>query len=80
MRDHHIYIVNSMLPSVSLIRRIFPNEEKYQRNQIRNLLSVLGGVSVNFNTPQAKSNWLLNQRYERLDDRQDFKDLVFRTK
>lgn len=80
MRDHHIYIVNSMLPTVGLIRRLFPNEEKYQRNQIRNLLSVLGGVSANFNTPQAQSNWLLNQRYEQLDDRQDFKDLVLRAK
>lgn len=80
MRDHHIYLVNGMLPSVGLIRRLFPNEEKYQRNQIRNLLSVLGGVSVNFNTPQVQANWLKTQRYERMDDRQDLKDLVLRTK
>jgi len=80
MRDHHIYLVNGMLPTVGLIRRLFPNEEKYQQHQIRNLFSTLGGVSVQFNTPQVQLKWLQNQRYEQLDDRQDFKDLVSRRK
>ena len=80
MRDHDIYVVMGLLPTIGLIRRMFPNEEKYQRNQIRTLLSTLGGVSVQFNTPETQSNWLRNQKYEVLDDRQDRKDLEMRTK
>jgi hypothetical protein len=80
MRDHDIYVVMGLLPTIGLIRRMFPNEERYQRSQIRTLLSTLGGVGVQFNTPQVQSDWLKNQRYEVLDDRQDRKDLEMRRK
>ena len=80
MRDHHIYLVNGMLPTVSLIRRMFPNERKYQRTHLRNLVSFLGGVNVNFNTPEVKYNWLEGQKWEKLSERQDAKDLLSRFK
>ena len=78
MRDHHIYLVNGMLPSISFLRRMFPNEPKYQRTHARNMLSSLLGVSVNMNTPEVQRNWRANQKYERLSERQDWKDLVSR--
>ena len=80
MRDHHIFLVNGMLPTVSLIRRMFPNERKYQRTHLRNLVSFLGGVNVNFNTPEVKYNWLESQKWEKLSERQDAKDLLSRFK
>jgi hypothetical protein len=80
MRDHHIFLVNGMLPTVSLIRRMFPNERKYQRTHLRNLVSFLGGVNVNFNTPEVKYNWLEGQKWEKLSERQDAKDLLSRFK
>ena len=80
MRDHHIYLVNGMLPTVNLLRRMFPNERKYQRTHIRNLISFAGGVNVNFNTPEVQYNWLQGQKWEELSDRQDQKDLLFRIK
>jgi len=75
MRDHNAYLVSNLLPTVGLLRRMFPNEPKYQKNQIRTLFSTLAGVSANFNTPEKQSNWLLNKRYEALDDRRDARDL-----
>jgi hypothetical protein len=80
MRDHHIYLVNGMLPSISFLRRMFPNEPKYQRTHARNMLSSLLGVSVNMNTPEVQRNWRANQKYERLSERQDWKDLVSRVR
>jgi hypothetical protein len=80
MRDHYIYLVNGVLPTVNLLRRMFPNERKYQRTHIRNLISFAGGVNVNFNTPEVQYNWLQGQKWEELSDRQDQKDLLFRVK
>ena len=76
MRDHHVYFVTNVLPSLGLIRRLWPNEPKYQRNWIRSLISTLGGVSANFNTPEVQSNWLQSQRFDRLDTRRDHMDLI----
>ena len=80
MRDHHIYAFSNMIPTIGLIRRMFPNEPKYQRNLLRNMISTLGGVSVSFNTDEAKHNWLTNLRYERQEERQDWKDMISQTR
>ena len=76
MRDHHIYFVTNVLPSLGVIRRLWPNEPKYRDNWLRSLISTLGGVSANFNTPKVQSNWLNSQRYDRLDERRDHMDLI----
>ncbi len=78
MRDHHIYFITNLLPTLGLLRRLWPNEPKYQRNYVRSLISTLGGVSANFNTPEVQSNWLQSQRYDRLDRRKDHMDLISR--
>jgi len=80
MRDHHIYAFSNMIPTIGLIRRMFPNEPKYQRNLLRNMISTLGGVSVSFNTDEAKHNWLTNLRYERQEERQNWKDMISQTR
>jgi len=80
MRDHHIYIVTNMLPSLGVIRRLAPNEPKYQRSLLRSIMSTLGGMSVSFNTDVAKNNWLTNLRYERQEQRQDWKDMISQTR
>jgi hypothetical protein len=80
MRDHHIYLITNMLPSLGFLRRIAPNEPKYQRAYLRTLMSTLGGVSASFNTDAAKNNWLTNLRYERQEDRQAWKDMTSQTR
>ena len=80
MRDHHIYLVTNMLPSLGFLRRIAPNEPKYQRAYLRTLMSTLGGVSASFNTDEAKNNWLTNLRYERQEQRQQWKDMTSQTR
>ena len=78
MRDHHIYAVTGLVPTFNLIRRMFPNEERYQRSLTRNLLSTLGGISVNFNTPEAQMSWIQSKRFQRAEERRDLRDLATR--
>ena len=80
MRDHHIYLVTNMLPSLGFLRRIAPNEPKYQRAYLRTLMSTIGGVSASFNTDEAKNNWLTNLRYQRQEERQNWKDMTSQTR
>ena len=80
MRDHHIYLITNMLPTLGLVRRLLPNEPKYQRNFTRTLLSTVFGMSANFNTPEVQSNWLTSQRYDRLTQRNDRMDIISRTR
>tara|TARA_R110002020_G_scaffold327848_1_gene543805 strand:- start:53 stop:7531 length:7479 start_codon:yes stop_codon:yes gene_type:complete len=80
MRDHHIFLVNGLLPTISLIRRAWPNERKYQRNHLRNVISFLGGVNVNFNTAEVQYNWVQGKKWDELSRRQDMQDLLRRVK
>jgi len=80
MRDHHIYLITNALPTLGLVRRLLPNEPKYQRNFTRSLLSTMFGMSANFNTPEVQSNWLTSQRYDRLAQRSDRMDIISRTR
>ena len=80
MRDHHIYMITNILPTLGVARRLLPNEPKYQRNFTRSLLSTMFGMSANFNTPEVQSNWLRSQRYERLAERNDRMDIISRTR
>jgi hypothetical protein len=78
MRDHHIYGVGNMLPTIGLLRRVWPNEERYQRRQLTSLFSVLGGMSVQFNSPDAQYDWALSQHYDRLREQRELRDLLGR--
>ena len=80
MRDHHIYLITNMLPTLGFLRRIAPNEPKYQRAYLRTLMSTIGGVSASFNTDEAQHNWLTNLRYERQEERQEWKDMTSQTR
>jgi len=80
MRDHHIYLITNMLPTLGFLRRIAPNEPKYQRAYLRTLMSTIGGVSASFNTDEAQHNWLTNLRYERQEERQELKDMTSQTR
>jgi len=77
MRDHHIYAVGNLMPTLGLLRRMWPNEERYQRRQLTTLLSVIGGLNVQFNTPEAQYSWQKSQQYRAKEQRQDFKDLMY---
>ena len=75
MRDHHIYAVGNLLPTIGMLRRIWPNEERYQKRQMSTLLSVLGGLNVQFNTPDVQYSWQKSQQWEQMRQMQDAEDL-----
>ena len=75
MRDHHIYAVGNLLPTIGMLRRIWPNEERYQKRQMSTLLSVLGGLNVQFNTPDVQYSWQKSQQLEQMRQMQDIEDL-----
>ena len=75
MRDHHIYAVGNLLPTIGMLRRIWPNEERYQKRQMSTLFSVLGGLNVQFNTPDVQYSWQKSQQWEQMRQMQDIEDL-----
>ena len=75
MRDHHIYAVGNLLPTIGMLRRIWPNEERYQKRQLSTLFSVLGGLNVQFNTPDVQYSWQKSQQWEQMRQMQDIEDL-----
>ena len=77
MRDHHIYAVGNIMPTLGLLRRLWPNEERYQRRQLTTLLSVIGGLNVQFNTPEVQYSWQKSQQYEQLRKQQDLMDQMY---
>ncbi len=77
MRDHHIYAVGNIMPTLGLLRRLWPNEERYQRRQLTTFLSVIGGLNVQFNTPEVQYSWQKSQQYEQLRKQQDLMDQMY---
>ena len=77
MRDHHIYAVGNILPTVGQLRRIWPNEDRYQKRQLTALFSMFGGMNVQFNTPDVQYRWLQSKRWEMMRDRQDLENLLY---
>ena len=57
MRDHHTQFVMNMLPSLSKMRRLWPSEEKFQKNLAASWISSLGGISARPNTKAVQSAW-----------------------
>ena len=77
MRDHHIYAVGNMLPVLGQLRRIWPNEERYQKRQLTALMSFFGGLNVQFNTPDVQYRWQASQKWAQTDALQDLQDLMY---
>ena len=77
MRDHHIYAVGNILPTLGQLRRIWPNEERYQKRQLTALMSFFGGLNVQFNTPDVQYRWQQHQKWNQMNALQDLRDQMY---
>ena len=77
MRDHHIYAVGNILPTLGQLRRIWPNEERYQKRQLTALMSFFGGLNVQFNTPDVQYRWQQHQKWDQMNALQDLRDQMY---
>ena len=57
MRDHHVQFTMNMLPTLAKMRRLFPSEEKFEKNLGAAWISSLGGISARPNTEEVQSAW-----------------------
>ena len=70
MRDHHIQFTMNMLPTLAKMRRLFPSEEKFEKNLGAAWISSLGGISARPNTEEVQSAWRGWERYRGIKRRQ----------
>jgi hypothetical protein len=63
MRDHHVQFTMNMLPTLAKMRRLFPSEEKFEKNLAAAWISSLGGISARPNTEEVQSAWRSWERY-----------------
>jgi hypothetical protein len=63
MRDHHVQFTMNMLPTLAKMRRLFPSEEKFEKNLAAAWISSLGGISARPNTEEVQSAWRGWEKY-----------------
>ena len=63
MRDHHVQFTMNMLPTLAKMRRLFPSEEKFEKNLGAAWISSLGGISARPNTEEVQSAWRGWEKY-----------------
>lgn len=72
MTDRDVYLVSQFLPMVGQVRRLFPQEDKYEQRRMTSWLSYLFGLSLRTNTPTEQANelWRRNASYQAEQERQ----------
>lgn len=51
MMDSRIAVLDNFMPFIGRLRRVIPNETRYQERYIQTLVSTLGGINIRINTP-----------------------------
>ena len=64
MRDNHIYFLTNMIPLLGRVRRILPNEERYQQRLWESVLSTFMGINARVQTPEAEEGWLQHLQWQ----------------
>jgi len=71
MRDHHVYFLTNMIPMLGRVRRILPNEERYQQRLWESVMSTFLGINARVQTPEAEEGWLRHLQWEENKRRAD---------
>ena len=71
MRDHWLHGMAQLLPPLTNMRRLFPDEEKYQRRTMSTWVSFFLGIGLRTNTQYEQDLVRRQQYYERRDETRD---------
>lgn len=78
MMDQRIAVMDGLMPYIGRLRRVIPNETRYQERMIQTLASTLGGMNVRVNTPYEQQMQRIRDMLERDEEWQDQEDIRFR--
>ncbi len=75
MTDRNIAVVDGMMPYIGRLRRMIPNETRYQERYIQTLVSTLGGLNFRINTPYEQNQVRIRDQIRRGISERDREDL-----
>jgi hypothetical protein len=78
MMDSRIAVMDGLMPYIGRLRRMIPNESRYQERMIQTLTSTLGGLSIRINTPYEQRMQVIRQMIEDDKEWRDERDIRFR--
>ena len=80
MRDNDLYLMDSWMPFMGRLRRMFPNEARYQRRVISTTLSTVFGTAVRINDQFEKRNQEIRNDRAFDEEWRELLDLEWRTR
>ena len=75
MRDNYLHGVAQLLPTFSQARRLFPDEERYQKRLLSSWMSFAFGLGLRTNTQWEQEQELRGRYYEERDKQRDLRDV-----
>ena len=78
MMDSRIAVMDGLMPYIGRLRRVIPNESRYQERLVQTLASTLGGLSIRINTPYEQRMQVIRQMIEDDKEWRDDRDIRFR--
>ena len=68
MKDYELHAMAQLLPTLSDLRRLFPDEERYQKRAVSTWISFMFGAGLRTNTKWEQDRELQSRLYEMRDE------------
>ena len=75
MPDHSLHAMAQMLPTLTDLRRLFPDEERYQQRTLSTWLSFFTGSGIRTNTKEEQQRVIESKWWEMRDELDDMRAL-----
>ena len=76
MKDYELHAMAQLLPTLSDLRRLFPDEEKYQKRAVSTWISFMFGAGLRTNTKWEQDRELITRFYEMRDEMKQERSLA----
>lgn len=78
MQDNRIAFMDGLMPYIGRMRRILPDEKRYQERWMQTLVSTFSGLNVRVNTPYTQRSARIMSQMERASELRYERDLKYR--
>ena len=75
MRDYELHSMAQLMPTFTDLRRLFPDEERYQERTLSTWMSFVFGIGLRTNTKYEQEMELISRGYEMRDEIRQEKSL-----
>ena len=76
MKDYELHAMAQLLPTLSDLRRLFPDEERYQKRAVSTWISFMFGAGLRTNTKWEQDRELISRLYEMRDEMEQERSLA----